>query len=358
MLILKSKPIGLEVDKTYTKHVKKMKLKTDHTLNTFESEYNIAYIGITGNLSIKIVQSKLNKTSSRIGLWLVSAAFPNDILLESPEPFFLNTFFLTHNSFQLVIGKHHPDLYSILSEFQKEQADAMIIIAELSLGRNLDNIEFEQDYKLQEMMKKSQQANNLRNIGTIVVYFYCIELHDRCQLTNEHYISIIFYVGCDVENLKIFFPRLFQINYFLNTVMCDKNQIMPNLIHTRLLSTRSTMIEKEWKFVTHILFLPEGNVTISNLLVKIIRIFVSIKFFWPTSNKKSGSSRCQQAEFIRFSPPSAITKIVLAMATESRLLKESRHSSFLKLLCAHAIAAQIWYSYHQNCPPYFRSRQP
>ncbi|CAI6367282.1 unnamed protein product [Macrosiphum euphorbiae] len=40
-----------------------------------------------------------------------------------------------YNRFQLVIGKHHPDLYSALSEFQKEQADVEIMISELSLGR-------------------------------------------------------------------------------------------------------------------------------------------------------------------------------------------------------------------------------
>jgi len=42
-----------------------------------------------------------------------------------------------HNCFQLVIGKHHPDLYSALSEFQKEQADVEIMISELSLGRKV-----------------------------------------------------------------------------------------------------------------------------------------------------------------------------------------------------------------------------
>jgi len=42
-----------------------------------------------------------------------------------------------HNRFQLVIGKHHPDLYSALSEFQKEQADVEIMISEMSLGRKV-----------------------------------------------------------------------------------------------------------------------------------------------------------------------------------------------------------------------------
>ncbi|XP_050065303.1 uncharacterized protein LOC126554259 [Aphis gossypii] len=42
-----------------------------------------------------------------------------------------------HNRFQLVIGKHHPDLYSALGEFQKEQGDVEIMISELSLGRKV-----------------------------------------------------------------------------------------------------------------------------------------------------------------------------------------------------------------------------
>ena len=40
-----------------------------------------------------------------------------------------------HNRFRLIVGKHHPDLYSFLTEIQKEQADTEIAITELSLGR-------------------------------------------------------------------------------------------------------------------------------------------------------------------------------------------------------------------------------
>lgn len=42
-----------------------------------------------------------------------------------------------HNRFQIMIGKHHPDLYSAPGEFQKEQADEEIMIAELSVGRKV-----------------------------------------------------------------------------------------------------------------------------------------------------------------------------------------------------------------------------
>lgn len=42
-----------------------------------------------------------------------------------------------HNRFRLVVGKHHPDLYSALGEFQKEQADVDIAVAEVGLGRKV-----------------------------------------------------------------------------------------------------------------------------------------------------------------------------------------------------------------------------
>lgn len=40
-----------------------------------------------------------------------------------------------HNRFHLIVGKNHPDLYSLLKEIQKEQADSESMIAELALGR-------------------------------------------------------------------------------------------------------------------------------------------------------------------------------------------------------------------------------
>ena len=42
-----------------------------------------------------------------------------------------------HNRFQVVVGKHHPDLYSALQELLKEQADTEIMVAELALGRKV-----------------------------------------------------------------------------------------------------------------------------------------------------------------------------------------------------------------------------
>lgn len=42
-----------------------------------------------------------------------------------------------HNRFRLVVGKHHPDLYSALHELQKEEADTEVSIRELALGKKI-----------------------------------------------------------------------------------------------------------------------------------------------------------------------------------------------------------------------------
>lgn len=42
-----------------------------------------------------------------------------------------------HNRFHLLMGKNHPDLYSLLIQFQKEQGATELTIAELNLGKSV-----------------------------------------------------------------------------------------------------------------------------------------------------------------------------------------------------------------------------
>lgn len=42
-----------------------------------------------------------------------------------------------HNRFRLLVGKNHPDIFSLLTEVQKEQADTDIAVTELCLGRKI-----------------------------------------------------------------------------------------------------------------------------------------------------------------------------------------------------------------------------
>lgn len=60
-----------------------------------------------------------------------------------------------HNRFRLVVGKNHPDLFSLLKELQKEQADSDIIVTELRLGRSV---------KAAPKKKWINAQNNIRHI--------------------------------------------------------------------------------------------------------------------------------------------------------------------------------------------------
>ena len=42
-----------------------------------------------------------------------------------------------HNSFGLVVGRDHADIYSIIKDFRKEQGDTEIQITKLSIGRRI-----------------------------------------------------------------------------------------------------------------------------------------------------------------------------------------------------------------------------
>ena len=42
-----------------------------------------------------------------------------------------------HNRFRILIINHHPDFYSALTEFQKEQGDSENVLVKLTLGRSV-----------------------------------------------------------------------------------------------------------------------------------------------------------------------------------------------------------------------------
>ena len=80
-----------------------------------------------------------------------------------------------HNRFRLVIGKHHPDLYSALKEFQKEQADAEITIAEVALGRKVKeapkNKWITSQQRIQNIVKEYE---TYKNDDIILQYLTCL----------------------------------------------------------------------------------------------------------------------------------------------------------------------------------------
>lgn len=77
-----------------------------------------------------------------------------------------------HNRFAIVVRKHHPDLYSILTEIQKEQADTEVAIAELSLGRSVRAAPKKKWYLLKKEFKRSQLVTKITKQKTKFYIFY------------------------------------------------------------------------------------------------------------------------------------------------------------------------------------------
>ena len=42
-----------------------------------------------------------------------------------------------HNRFQIMVGKYHPSLYTLLMELKKEQEDVQQMITEVDAGRRI-----------------------------------------------------------------------------------------------------------------------------------------------------------------------------------------------------------------------------
>lgn len=76
-----------------------------------------------------------------------------------------------HNRFRIVVAKHHPDLYSALQEFRKEQGDTEVKILELSQGKSITDVPkkkwYESKQRLRRMVEKYPEHNEL---GTVMDY--------------------------------------------------------------------------------------------------------------------------------------------------------------------------------------------
>ena len=58
-----------------------------------------------------------------------------------------------HDRFHLVVGKHHPDLYSCIVEFQIEQAFTETCLSDLALGKRIKGARKQQWVTLQERIQ-------------------------------------------------------------------------------------------------------------------------------------------------------------------------------------------------------------
>ena len=80
-----------------------------------------------------------------------------------------------HNRFRVVVGKHHPDLYSALTEIQKEQADTEIALAELSLGRRVKQAPRRKWVELNTRIQNiSEQYETYKDNNEVLAYLKAI----------------------------------------------------------------------------------------------------------------------------------------------------------------------------------------
>ena len=80
-----------------------------------------------------------------------------------------------HNRFRIVVGKHHPDLYSAFKELQKEQGDTEIYIVELSLGRKIKAAPKKKWVDTQDRLRRiAKKYDDYKNTGRVLDYMRSI----------------------------------------------------------------------------------------------------------------------------------------------------------------------------------------
>jgi len=80
-----------------------------------------------------------------------------------------------HNRFRIVLGKHHPDLYSALGEFQKVQGYIEVCIAELALGKRVKVAPKRKWVELQERIQGiAEQYDTYKANNDIINYLHTL----------------------------------------------------------------------------------------------------------------------------------------------------------------------------------------
>ena len=109
-----------------TNSFRKLKNSAPACLHEFVEYFETTYVGITA-------RGRRPATAPRyaIELWNQYQAVLDDLDTTN------NVSEGWHNRFRIVVAKHHPDLYSALKEFQKEQGDTEVKILELTQGKSI-----------------------------------------------------------------------------------------------------------------------------------------------------------------------------------------------------------------------------
>lgn len=80
-----------------------------------------------------------------------------------------------HNRFKTVVAKHHPDLFSCIVEFQKEQADIEVCLLELSQGKSVREGPKKKWLQSKERLKRMVESyQDYKTTGRVMEYLETI----------------------------------------------------------------------------------------------------------------------------------------------------------------------------------------
>ena len=76
-----------------------------------------------------------------------------------------------HSRFQVVVGNHHPDMYSALTELKREQADTETVISELAMGKKVKALpKHKWVVAQQRIMNVTSEYNDYKRDDKVVDY--------------------------------------------------------------------------------------------------------------------------------------------------------------------------------------------
>lgn len=79
-----------------------------------------------------------------------------------------------HNRFRLIVSKNHPDIFTAIQEFRKEQGDTEIQIVEMSLGRRVKSVPKKKWFDAQKRVKSLVESYENYGITRYGDYLYAI----------------------------------------------------------------------------------------------------------------------------------------------------------------------------------------
>lgn len=138
----------------------RLKNQAPACLNEFLEYFEITYVGITAR-----GRRPAQRPRYAVTLWnqYESVRAGLDITNNVSEGW--------HNRFRIVVAKHHPDLYSALQEFRKEQGDTEVKVLELTQGKSIKDFPKKKWYESKQRLRAMVELYpEHAELGTVIDY--------------------------------------------------------------------------------------------------------------------------------------------------------------------------------------------